>query len=281
MAETAPAPRKGRLILATSVLVLLGLAGGAWFVSTRRVPVQVVLFGPSGPQTFLTRADTVGGFLKERSLTFGPHDVLVPPPETPIEEGLEVDLGIVERKVTTERRKVNLPTKTVYTDLLGVGEILDVEKGQSGLGDVTTESYTLNGVAAFEKMLSTRWITPAKSAVVYEGTSTRVKLYRMPKRYRVARKMKLEGTAYYSGPEDTGKYAGGITASGMKAGYGVAAVDPKLIRLKTPLYIEGYGFAWAADVGGAIKGHHIDLCFDTYEEAVRFGRKDVQVYILK
>jgi len=45
--------------------------------------------------------------------------------------------------------------------------------------------------------------------------------------------------------------------------------------------VEGYGFAWAADVGGAIKGRHIDLCYDTYEEAVRFGRKDVQVYILK
>jgi 3D (Asp-Asp-Asp) domain-containing protein len=162
-----------------------------------------------------------------------------------------------------------------------VGEILDVEKGQAGLGDITTESYTLNGVTAFEKILETHWITPPRPALVYEGTNTRAKLYRMPKRYHVARKLTLEATAYYPGPEDTGKYAGGITASGMRAGFGVAAVDPKLIRLKTPLYIEGYGFAWAADVGGAIKGRHIDLCYDTYEEAVRFGRKDVQVYILR
>jgi 3D (Asp-Asp-Asp) domain-containing protein len=239
------------------------------------------LFGPSGPQTILTRERTVGDLLKEKGLIVGPHDVLVPPSETPLEEGLEVDLGFVERKVVTARQKVRLPLKTVYTDALGVGEILDVEKGQGGSGDITTESFTLNGVAAFEKVLETHWIIPPKAAVVYEGTSTRVKLYRMPRRYHVAKRLTLEGTAYYPGPEDTGKYAGGITASGMKAGYGVAAVDPRMIRLKTPLYIEGYGFAWAADVGGAIKGRHIDLCFDTYEEAVRFGRKDVQVYILK
>jgi 3D (Asp-Asp-Asp) domain-containing protein len=117
--------------------------------------------------------------------------------------------------------------------------------------------------------------------VVYEGTSTRDKLYRMPKRYRVRKAMQLEATAYYPGPEDTGKYADGLTATNQRAGYGVAAVDPRVIRMKTPLYIEGYGFAWAADVGGAIKGRHIDLCFNTYEEAVRYGRKDVQVYILR
>lgn len=272
---------KAGWIAAGSLALLAVLGGAVSYVSTRRPPVQVTLFGPSGPQTIASRARTVGDFLKERSLTVGPHDVLVPPPETPLEDGLEVDLGVVERKVVTERKKVTLPAKTVYTDALGVGEILDVEKGQSGLGDVTTESYTLNGVTAFEKILETHWITPPKAPVVYEGTSTRVKLYRMPKRYHVAKKWTLEGTAYYSGPEDTGKYAGGITASGMKAGYGVVAVDPKLIRLKTPIYVEGYGFAWAADVGGAIKGRHIDLCYDTYEEAVRFGRKDVQVYILK
>ncbi len=281
MPETPPPPPWKRPRWAVALLGVALVVGAVGFFFPRGKGVSVVLFGPSGPQTLTTRAGTVGQFLKERSLSFGPHDVLVPPPETPIEEGLEVDLGLVERKVVTERRKVQLPTRTVYTDALGVGEILDVEKGQGGLGDVTTESFTLNGVAAFEKTLETKWVTEPKAAVVYEGTSTRVKLYRMPKRYRVARKMKLEGTAYYPGPEDTGKYAGGITASGMKAGYGVAAVDPKLIRLKTPLYIEGYGFAWAADVGGAIKGHRIDLCFDTFEEAVRFGRKDVQVYILR
>ena len=98
---------------------------------------------------------------------------------------------------------------------------------------------------------------------------------------RVSKILIMQATAYYPGPEDTWPYSSGYTSSGLKAGYGVVAVDPKVIRLKNHLYIEDYGYAIAADRGAAIKGNKIDLCFDTYEEAVRFGRKNVKVYILR
>jgi len=132
---------KAGWIAAGSLALLAVLGGAVSYVSTRRPPVQVTLFGPSGPQTIASRARTVGDFLKERSLTVGPHDVLVPPPETPLDDGLEVDLGVVERKVVTERKKVTLPAKTVYTDALSVGEILDVEKGLQKQSESSTLQY--------------------------------------------------------------------------------------------------------------------------------------------
>jgi 3D (Asp-Asp-Asp) domain-containing protein len=58
------------------------------------------------------------------------------------------------------------------------------------------------------------------------------------------------------------------------------AVDPTIIPLGTHLYVEGYGFALAADVGGAIKGYKIDLYYEEMEDALRFGRRDLTVYIL-
>ncbi len=67
----------------------------------------------------------------------------------------------------------------------------------------------------------------------------------------------------------------------MKAQKGVVAVDTRFIPLGTRLYIPGYGLAVAADRGSAIKGNRIDLCFNTYAEAVRFGRRIVEVYILR
>lgn len=90
----------------------------------------------------------------------------------------------------------------------------------------------------------------------------------------------MEATAYYPGPECTGESCDGLTSTGKKARFGIIAVDPKVIPLGTKVYIQGYGFAEAEDVGGAIKGNRIDLCFNTYREAVRFGRKKMKVFIL-
>jgi 3D (Asp-Asp-Asp) domain-containing protein len=57
-------------------------------------------------------------------------------------------------------------------------------------------------------------------------------------------------------------------------------VDPAVIPLGTRLYIPGYGFAVAADVGGAIVGDRIDLCYDDAQQAIDWGVRDVTVYIL-
>ena len=91
-----------------------------------------------------------------------------------------------------------------------------------------------------------------------------------------SRHMTMEATAYI--PSDGG--GSGITATGMVAQHGVIAVDPQVIPLGTRVYIPGYGVAIAADTGGAIRGNRIDLCMNTYREAINFGRGDVEVYIL-
>ena len=89
--------------------------------------------------------------------------------------------------------------------------------------------------------------------------------------------MTMEATAYL--PGDGG--GSGITATGIPATYGVAAVDPAVIPLGSRLYIPGYGEAIAADTGGAIYGYRIDLCMESYSEAMQFGRRDVTVYVLR
>ena len=86
----------------------------------------------------------------------------------------------------------------------------------------------------------------------------------------------MEASGYSSQDPGNGKY----TATGSRLRKGLVSVDPKLIPLGTRLYIEGYGYAVADDVGGAIKGHRIDLAFDSRAEALQFGRQSVKVYIL-
>ena len=65
----------------------------------------------------------------------------------------------------------------------------------------------------------------------------------------------------------------GITASGKRARWGTVAVDRRVIELGSKLIIEGYPdtIFRAEDVGGAIKGNHIDVWFPSHREALKFG----------
>lgn len=95
-----------------------------------------------------------------------------------------------------------------------------------------------------------------------------------PSRY--SRSLNMSASAYSA--YDTGNsnhtYGGNLVRKGL------AAVDPNVIPLGTRLFIPGYGYAIADDIGSAIKGNKIDLAFDSHGEAIQFGRQKVIVYIL-
>lgn len=91
-----------------------------------------------------------------------------------------------------------------------------------------------------------------------------------------SRKLKFFSTSYdknCSGCNET-------TATGLRTGYGVVAVDPKVVPLGTRLYIPDYGTAVAGDTGGSIKGARIDLGFDNVKTGW-WSARFVDVYILK
>ena len=75
----------------------------------------------------------------------------------------------------------------------------------------------------------------------------------------------------------TGYCLSGRTATGVPAGWGVAAVDPRVIPLGTHLIIPGYGEAVAADTGGSIVGGRIDLWFPTCAQAGGWGSRSVTI----
>ncbi|MFS0750223.1 LysM peptidoglycan-binding domain-containing protein [Oceanobacillus sp. 1P07AA] len=61
----------------------------------------------------------------------------------------------------------------------------------------------------------------------------------------------------------------------------VVAVDPNVIPLGSEVYVDGYGYATAADIGGAINGNKIDLHVPTKEEANNYGVQQVDVTIVE
>ena len=87
----------------------------------------------------------------------------------------------------------------------------------------------------------------------------------------------LTATGY--GPGENGKW-GDKTKLETFVGYGTVAVDPRVIPLRTRLWVEDYGFCIALDTGGAIKGLRIDLGHDTDEAAALMGRVRRKVLVL-
>ncbi len=75
----------------------------------------------------------------------------------------------------------------------------------------------------------------------------------------------------------------GITATGTKAKWGTVAVDRKVIKLGHKLRIDGFPNTTfrAEDVGGAIKGNHLDIWFPSHEEALEFGVQKKVVYFIE
>lgn len=97
----------------------------------------------------------------------------------------------------------------------------------------------------------------------------------------VAKEFTVSATAYTA----YCKGCSGITRTGLNLkknpGLKVIAVDPKVIPLGTKVHVEGYGYAVAGDTGGAIKGKKIDVFIPTQSSALKWGRKNVKIKILK
>ena len=85
-------------------------------------------------------------------------------------------------------------------------------------------------------------------------------------------------TAYTSGVES--KTASGRIVGRNPNGISTVSVDPNVIPFGTYLYVEGYGYAVAADTGSAINGNELDLYFNSSSECYDWGRKNVKVTVI-
>ncbi len=243
---------------------------------TQAAPTPTVTVLADG-QTYQvsSAADSVGQLLTDLGLTLGDLDRTTPAPTSRLAEGLVIRVTRVARHrvvedVPVERKTVLLPVTgraTGFTKILA--------EGRDGLVRRVTEVWEKDGQPARRKVVQEKVLIAREDRVIMRSVTS------LPSRggdYRRPRRMRA--TAYDPGPRSCGPYADGRTANGMKAQKGVVAVDTRVIPFGTRLYIPGYGFAIAADRGSAIKGNRIDLCFNTYEEAIRFGTHWVDVYIL-
>lgn len=231
---------------------------------------------------FNTIARPVKAVLAKAKIEFDNDDIVKPGLETVLKPGDKVKVIKVRSEIITKNVAINPETEYRSDKNLERGVRKTIRSGKPGLAEHQIQVTYHDETLIKQTTLTKKTLKAPINEIIVVGTRPIVRtLVTSRGSYRYTEAKVMVATAYYPGPESCGKYADGYTYTGKKAGYGVVAVDPRVIRLGTQLYIEGYGRAEAADIGGAIKGNKIDLCYETYKEALRFGRKKIKVYILE
>lgn len=83
-------------------------------------------------------------------------------------------------------------------------------------------------------------------------------------------------TAYCPCEECCGRWADGVTSTGLPAETGIVAVDPDVIPLGYTVVIDGQKYL-AADTG--VDGNHVDICVTGHRAAEAFGVRAEEVWV--
>lgn len=170
-----------------------------------------------------------------------------------------------------------IPFLTKYQDdpdeELGFEEV--VQEGQSGTKETDIKITYFEGEEYERGVVETRIDEPIPK-IIRRGTKKVIREEGTPDgKIRYFLKLKVWATSYDAYcPGCTGR-----TFLGTPVKQGTIAVDPKVIPLGTRIYVPGYGFGVAEDIGGAIKGKQIDLGFETLSG--QWQAQWVEIYLLE
>lgn len=235
---------------------------------TRAFMVRVTADGET--REIYTTPVTVKEAVASAGFTLGDKDIVQTLPETVVVPEQEIEVIRVTQQEITQDEEMPYQVERTTDSTLEKGLTKTVKAGKNGLVRNTFLVTYYNGQEAKRETIKMETLLQPVNKVVAMGSITSVS--RGGERFDFREARYMQATAY--------TYTGYRTATGRNPAVGMAAVDPNEIPLGSRLYIEGYGYAWAADTGGAVRGNIIDVFLEDYSQCVKWGRKTVKVYIL-
>ncbi len=203
-----------------------------------------------------------------------------------LEPDMSVEVGRVTYKEVTERESIPFETQQILmtyalsSSMKGTyASRLKNTVGTPGIREITSRVKMVDGVVVETTRISSKVISKPKNAVVYVDASHLLNVGSgAPTNY--VKKLSCSFTAY-----TYNRTGASLTASGAKAKVGYVAVDRSVIPMHSYLYIvldNGfvYGYCYAKDTGGAIKGNIVDLFLPSETDCTYFGRRTGTVYVV-
>ncbi|MEH7108284.1 MULTISPECIES: ubiquitin-like domain-containing protein [Bacillaceae] len=223
---------------------------------------------------------TVADFLKQQGIKLNELDRVEPSLTKTIPKNGVVNVIRVEKVTDVVEEPVEFAVVTQKDENLEKGTEKIVTPGMPGLVSKQFEVILENGKEVGRTLISEQTLSKKQDKVVAVGTKELA--------MQVSRGADESGPEFYVSATAYTAFCNGCsgrTATGLNLranpSLKVIAVDPRIIPLGTKVYVEGYGYAVAADTGGAIKGYKIDVFVPSNSEAYRWGRKKVKIRILQ
>lgn len=215
-------------------------------------------------------------------------DILSTSHNEDVENISSVTIKRVTYKTESSKEKIAYDTVKKNSDDVELGETKVKTEGKDGEKIVTREVKYIDGEKISDKVVAEKTIKKPVDEVILVGTkgaatSGGAGTFTDSNGATVAYSQVLTGSGTaYTAP------AGAGTATGVLAYHGGVAVNPNIIPYGSKLYIVStdgsfvYGYATAVDTGGALMDGSaiVDCFYNTYDECVNFGRRDVNVYVL-
>ncbi|NLW07373.1 MAG: DUF348 domain-containing protein [Clostridia bacterium] len=216
-------------------------------------------------------AATVAEALNKAGIELNPEDQVTPPANTVLAAGERVKVTRITSEIVTEQKEIPYRVERRANTQIEKGINQVVQRGQKGLAEERYRVVYEDGQEVSRELIATEVIKEPVTEIVSVGALQLAS--RGGRDFRFQRAFVATATAY--------THTGNRTKTGVWPQVGTIAVDPSVIPLGSRLYVEGYGFGTAQDVGSSIKGNRIDVFVDTEAEARRWGVRQVKVYVLQ
>ncbi|WP_409978379.1 ubiquitin-like domain-containing protein [Anoxybacteroides tepidamans] len=240
-------------------------------------PIQLNVGGKQ--QQVWATSTTVADFLKQHNIMLNELDRVEPSLHEKIKENMVVKVIKVQKVTDVVEEPVNFAVVTRKDDRLLKGEKRVISPGEKGLVSKQYEVVLENGKEVSRTLIKTETVKQSKDRIIAVGTKERYITSRGSS--QASREIYVTATAYTA-------YCGGCsgrTSTGINLRSNphlkVIAVDPRIIPLGSKVYVEGYGYAVAADTGSGINGYEIDVFFPEKSAAFRWGARRVKVRIIQ
>ncbi|MBU5343005.1 DUF348 domain-containing protein [Caldibacillus hisashii] len=240
---------------------------------------QVVVNDGGEERTVWSTSTTVADFLEQQGIKLNELDRVEPGLDQMIGENVPVNIVRVEKVTDVVEEPLEFATVTQKDSNLESGKQQVVQEGKIGKVQKTYEVILENGQEVSKTLISENVMEKATDKIVAVGTKEMTQL--VSRGSETGKEFYVSSTAYTASCNGcSGKTAIGIDLH-ANPGAKIIAVDPSVIPLGTKVYVEGYGYAVAADTGTRIKGNKIDVFFASQSDAYRWGQRTVKIKILQ